>query len=118
MSISMFPLKLRWTRGQKKTAKVTIKPKKYFKHFDSETKRILEEKRKVLRCVVDKMPFLRDIEHFRTEIFACRKDTLWAYKLAEAHKQNLTELWSLEKKLKTGNLNNTKNRSCVINVKS
>ena len=54
---------------------------KYFKIFDGDTKRIVEEKSKVLRWVVEKMPFLRDIESLRTGVFNCRKDTLRLYKI-------------------------------------
>ena len=42
---------------------------KYFESFDNDTKRMLEEKSKVLRWVDDKIPDLQDIEDYR-------KDTL------------------------------------------
>ena len=58
----------------------------YFQNFDGDTKRLLEEKSKVLRCVVEKVPFLRDIDGFRTEVADCRQDTVRAYKLVEAAK--------------------------------
>ena len=48
---------------------------KYFEILDSDTKRTLEEKSKVLRWVVEKEPCLRDNESLLTEVFDCRKDT-------------------------------------------
>ena len=62
----------------RKQQRLLLKPK-YFEIFDSDTKRILEEKSKVLRWVVEKVPFLRDIENLHTEVFVCRKDTLRLY---------------------------------------
>ena len=56
----------------------------YCENFDSDTKRLLEKKSKVLLCVVEKLPFLRDIDGFRTEVADCRQDTVRAYKLVEA----------------------------------
>ena len=47
----------------RKQQRLLLKPK-YFEIFDSDTKRILEEKSKVLRWVVEEVPFLRDIENF------------------------------------------------------
>ena len=58
----------------------------------------VSQKSKVLRWVVEKVPFLRDIELFRTEIVDCRKDTIGAYKIAEATKPNYNEQSKLVKK--------------------
>ena len=79
----------------RKWQRLLLKPK-YFEIFNSDTKRILKEKSKVLRLVVEKMPFLRDIQIYRTDFVDCRKDTLRAYKLTEAHKQIYNELSELE----------------------
>ena len=49
-----------------------------------------------MRWVVEKVPFLREIKIYRTEIVNCRKDTLRAYKLAEARKRIYNELSMLE----------------------
>ena len=51
--------------ANRKQQRLLLKPK-YLKAFDSDNKRMLEGKSKVLRSVVDKVPFLRDIEGFRT----------------------------------------------------
>ena len=66
----------------------------YFENFDSDTKRLLEEKNKVLRCVVEKVPFFRDIDGFRTEVADYHKDTLRACTLVEATKPNFNECQS------------------------
>ena len=55
--------------------KITIKTR-FFENFDSDKKCILEEMSKILRWVVEKVPFLGDIERFRTEICDCRKRQL------------------------------------------
>ena len=60
--------------------RLLLKPK-YFESFDNDTKRMLEEKSKVLRWVVDKVPDLRGIEDCRAIVFDYRKDTLREYKL-------------------------------------
>ena len=44
---------------------------------------MLEEKSKVLRWVVDKVPDLRDIEDSLAAVVDYRKDTLRGYKLLE-----------------------------------
>ena len=44
---------------------------------------MLEEKSKVLRWVVVKVPDLRDIEDFRAVVVDYRKDTLQVYNLME-----------------------------------
>ena len=59
-----------------------LKPKN-FENFDNDTKRMLEEKSKLLRWVFHKVPFRQEIERFRTKIFDCRTDTMQAYKLDE-----------------------------------
>ena len=87
--------------------RLILKPK-YFENFDNDTKRILEEKSKVLRWLVEKVPFLRDIERFRKEFDESRKDPLRAYKLVEATKPNYNELSKLEKNLKSENLSDSK----------
>ena len=62
----------------RKQQRLLLKPK-YFEIFDSDTQRTLEEKSKVLRWVVEKVPFPRDIESLRTELSDCRKNTLGLY---------------------------------------
>ena len=52
--------------------RLLLKPK-YFESFDNDTKRMLEEKRKVLRWVVDKVPDLRGIEDCRAIVVDDRK---------------------------------------------
>ena len=64
-------------------AKVTIKTK-YSEAFDNDTKRMLEEKSKDLRRVVDEVPFLRDIKGFRKNFVADCADTFWAYKTVKS----------------------------------
>ena len=77
---------------------------KYFESFENDTKRMLEEKRKVLRWVVDKVPDLRDIENCRAIVFDYRKDTLRLYKLLGDYVSIKNELLELEEKLKAENL--------------
>ena len=77
---------------------------KYFDKFDSDTKRLLEEKSKFLQWVVEEVRFLHDIEGFRTEVIDCRKDTVCAYNLVEAGKLIFNDLPKMEKKLKAENL--------------
>ena len=62
--------------------RLLLKPK-YFENFDNDTNRMLEEKSKVLRWVVDKVPDLRDIEDCLAAVVDYRKDTLRGYKLLE-----------------------------------
>ena len=76
-----------------------LKPK-YFENIDNDTKRMLEEKGKVLRWVVDKVPDLRDIEDCRAVVVDYQKDTLRWYKLMEDSVPIENELLELEKKLK------------------
>ena len=54
---------------------------KYFKIFENDTKRMLEEKSKVLRWVVDKIPDLRFLEDCRAVVVDYQKDTLRVYKI-------------------------------------
>ena len=86
--------------------RLLLKPK-YFENFDNDTKRMLEEKSKVLRWVVDKVPDLRDIEDCRAVVVDYRKDTLREYKLLEDSVPIENELLQLEKKLKAENLNDS-----------
>ena len=55
--------------------RLLLKPK-YFENFDNDTKRMLEEESKVLRCVVDKVPDLREIEDCLAVVVDYRKDLL------------------------------------------
>ena len=83
--------------------RLLIKPK-YLESFDNGTKRMLEEKSKVLRWVVDKVPDLRDIEDFRAVVVDYRKNALRWYKLLEDSVPIENKLLELEKKLKSKNL--------------
>ena len=58
---------------------------------------MLEEKSKVLRWVVDKVPDLRDIEKCRAVVVDYRKKTLRAYKLLEDSVPIENELLNLKK---------------------
>ena len=60
--------------------RLLLKPE-YFESFDNDTERMLEEKSKVLRWVVDKVPDLRDIEDCCAVVVDYRKDTFRLYKL-------------------------------------
>ena len=61
---------------------------------------MLEEKSKVLRWVVDKIPDHRDIEDCRAVVASYRKDTLRGYKFLEDSVPIGNELLKLGKKLK------------------
>ena len=74
---------------------------------------MLEENSKVLRWVVEKLPFLRDIEGFRTEVIDCRNNTVFAYKLVEAAKPIFNDLPKMEKKLRTENLSDSEKPDIV-----
>ena len=87
--------------------RLLLKPK-YFESFDNDTKRMLEEKRKVLRWVVDKVPDLRGIEDCRAIVVDYRKDTLREYKLLGDYVPIANELLELEEKLKAENLSESK----------
>ena len=86
--------------------RLLLKPR-YFESFDNDTKRMLEEKSKVLRWVVDKVPDLRDIEDCRAVVVDYRKDTLRWYSMLEDSVPIESELVELEKKLKSENLSNS-----------
>ena len=86
----------------RKQQRLLLEPK-YFENFEIDTKRFLEEKSKVLRSVVGKVHFLRDIESFRKKVADCQKDTVRACKLVEAAKPTYNDLPNLEKKLKAEN---------------
>ena len=86
--------------------RLLLKPK-YSENFDNDTKRMLEEKKKVLRWVVDKIPDLQDIEDCRAVVVDYRKYTLRWYKLWKDANLIEHELGELEKKLKSENLSNS-----------
>ena len=86
--------------AKRKQQRFLLKPK-YLEAFDNDTKQMLEEKSKVLRWVVDKVPFLRDIEMFRTKIFSHWKDKLRPNKSVKAAAPIFSELTNLENRLKT-----------------
>ena len=64
---------------------------------------MLEEKNKVLRWVVYKVPDLQDIDDCRAVVVDYRKDTLQQYKLLEDSVPIENELLQLEMKLKAEN---------------
>ena len=74
---------------------------------------MLEEKSKVLRWLVDKVPALRDIEDWRTEVVGYRKDALRGYKLLEDSVPIENELLELEKKLKAEILSESEKKDAV-----
>ena len=80
---------------------------KYFESFDNDTKRMLKEKSKVLRWVVDKIPDLQDIEDCRAVVVDYRKDTLPWYNILDDSVPIENELVELEKKLKSENLSDS-----------
>ena len=71
----------------RKQQRLPLKPT-YFEAFDNDTKRMLEEKSNVLRSVVDKLPFLRDIEMCRTDFSGYYPDTFRGYKSVKAAHPN------------------------------
>ena len=83
--------------------RLLLKPK-YFESFDNDTKRMLEEKSKFLRWVVDKVPDPRDIEDWRAVVVDYRRDALRGYKLVEDSVLIGNEFLELETKLKAENL--------------
>ena len=89
-----------------------LKPK-YFESFNNYTKRMLEEKSKVLRWLVDKVPDLRDIEDCRSVVVDYRKNTLRVYKLLEDSVPIENKLLKLEKKLKAENLSDSEKKESV-----
>ena len=86
--------------------RLLLKPK-YFESFDNDTKRMLEEKSKVLRWVVDKIPDLQDVEDCRAVVVDYRKDTLRWYNILEDFVSIENELVELEQKLKSENLSDS-----------
>ena len=99
----------------RKQQRLLLKPK-YIESFGNNTKRRLEEKSKDLRSVVYKVPFLRDIEKFGTEFVGFCEDTLRAYKTVKAAHPISRELSSLEEKLKTENLSDSKKQTLCNQV--
>ena len=83
--------------------RLLLKPK-YFESFDNDTKRIIEEKSKVLRFVVDKIPDLQDTEDCRAVVVDYRKYTMRWYNILVDSVPIEIELAELEKKLKSENL--------------
>ena len=83
--------------------RLLLKPK-YFESFDNDTKQMLEEKSKVLRWVVDKVPDLRDIGDWHAVVVDYLKDALRGYKLMEDSVLIGNEFLKLGKKLKAENL--------------
>ena len=59
--------------ANRKQQRLLLEPK-YLEAFDNDTKRMLEEKSKDLRCVVE-VTFLRDIERFCTDFIDDCDDT-------------------------------------------
>ena len=86
--------------ANRKQQKLLLKPN-YLEAFDNDTKRMLEEKSEVFRWVVDKVPFLRDIEMFRTHFSGYCEDPFRAYKTVKAAHPIVSELTNLENELKT-----------------
>ena len=80
-----------------------LKPK-FFENFDNDTKRMLEEKSKVLRWVVDKVSDLRDIEDCRAVVVDYRTYILREYKLLEDSVPIENEFLKLEKKIESRKL--------------
>ena len=86
--------------ANRKQQRLLLKPND-LEAFGNDTKRMLEEKSKVLRWVVDKIPFLRDTEMFRTDFSGNCEDTFRAYKTVKAAHPIFSKLTDLENKLKT-----------------
>ena len=83
-----------------------MKPKN-FENFDNDTKRMLDEKSNVLKCVAEKVPLLRCTERCHTDVSDCQKNTLREFKKVEAAAPILSELSKFEKKLKAENISNS-----------
>ena len=101
--------------ANKRQKMLLLKPK-YRESFDNDTKRMLEEKSKVLRWVVDKVPFLRVIEILRTEFFSYWKDIFRGYKSVKSACPILSEPTNLEKKLKTENSSDSEKQTLCNQV--
>ena len=86
--------------ANRKQQSLLLKPN-YLEAFGNDTKRMLVKKSKVLRWVVDKVLFLRDIEMFRTDFSGNCEDTFQAYKTVKAAHSIFSKLTGLENKLKT-----------------
>ena len=72
---------------------------------------MLDEKSKVLRWVVDKVPDLQDIEYCRAVVVDYPKDTLREHKLLEDSVPIENELLKLEKKLRAENLSDSEKQT-------
>ena len=86
--------------ANRKQHRLLLKPK-YLEAFENDTMRMLEEKSKVLRWVVDKVPIHRGIEMFHTKFFSHWKDIMRAYKSVKAAAIFFSEITNLENKLNT-----------------
>ena len=100
----------------RKERMLLLKPK-YLEAFNNDNKRILKEKSKALRSVVDKVPFLRDIKNFRAQFSYRCDENFRAYKTVKAAYLILSELSSLEKKLKTENISESEKQTLCNQVK-
>ena len=87
--------------------RLLLKPK-CFESSDNDTKRMLEEKRKVMQWVVHKVSELRKIEDCRAVVVDYRRDTLREYKLLGDYVPIEDGLLELVKKLKSENLSESK----------
>ena len=76
--------------------RLPLKPK-YFENFGNYTKRMLEEKSNVLPWIVDKVPFLRNLESCCTAVVDYRKAILRAYNLEEVAVNVFNEVLNFEK---------------------
>ena len=101
--------------ANRKQQRLLLNPK-YLKASDNDTKRVLEEKSKDLIWVVDEVPFLRDIEKFRTDFVGYCEDPFRANKSMKAAHQIESELSSMEEKLKTENLSDSEKQTLYNQV--
>ena len=100
--------------ANRKQQRLLSKPK-YLEAFDNDIKRMLENV-KDLRWVVDKVPFLRDIERFRKEFVGYCEDTFRAYKTVKTAHPIESELSILEEKLKTENVSDSEKQTLCNHV--
>ena len=77
---------------------------------------MLEEKSKDLRWIVDEVPFLRDIEKFRTEFIGYCEDTFWANKTVKFDRSIENKTSSLQEKLKTETLSDSEKQTLCNQV--
>ena len=63
---------------------------KYQEPFASDTKRLLEEKKKILSWLLNKVPDLRDIVNCRSRVIDYRTNTLQYYEICENIDNNLS----------------------------